>query len=307
MRPMRVLRSAVVLLGVAGCAVVVAATPAAAHGNPGIEPTNYRVRVGALIPSVDGVEVRPVDLGDQFQLQNDSGALVEVLDFEGDVIVRVPSGETGQWHEHRAVWDGEEPPVVRGDPDRRHVVRTWEVELRRGGERIVLTGDIVWIPPPSPWPWIVLAIAVFAAVVVASRTSWWRAALAVTLTAAAIATALWLAGRWAATTESTATKLGGAVYGLAGITLGIAALVWLVRARDPTAATPAVLVAGVVIVIAGGLAHVGLLGHSQLPTDLSPFLARLAVAVALGAGAGLIAAAALRLRPPATRSIPART
>ena len=304
---MRALRPVVVMLPVVVGALVGTATPAAAHGNPGIEPTNFQVRVRDLIPSVDGIEVRPVDLGDQFQLENDSGALVEVLDFEGDVIVRVRSGETKQWHEHRAVWDGDEPPVVQEDPNRRHVVRTWEVELRRDGERIVLTGDIVWIPPPSPWPWVVLAIALCATILLASRASWWRAALAVTLTAAVIATTLLLAGRWAATTESTATKLGAAVYGLAGIVLGLAALVWLVRARDPSAATPVVLVAGVVIVIAGGLAHVGLLGHSELPTDLAPFLARLAVAVSLGTGAALVVAAALRLRPTDRRSIPVRT
>jgi hypothetical protein len=308
MRAVRTLRSLVVMVALGVGALFVTAAPAAAHGNPGIEPTNYQVRVRDLVPDIDGIDVRPVDLGDQLQLINDSGKPVEVLDFEGDVIVRVAPGTTGQWHEHRAVWDGGEPPVVRNDRDHRHVVRAWEVELRRGGERVILTGDIVWVPPPSPWPWVVLAGALFAAILLASRTSWWKAALALSLTAAVIATALLLAGRWGATTESTASKLGAAVYGLAGIVLGVAALVWLIRARDPAAATPAVLVAGVVIVIASGLAHVGLLGHSQLPTDLSPFLARLAVAVSLGTGAAMVVAAALRLRPTVAgrRSIPAR-
>jgi hypothetical protein len=295
-------------VGVAAAALFVTATPAAAHGNPGIEPTNYRVRVRALIPNVGDIDVRPVDLGDHLRLTNRSGEAVDVLDFEGDIIVRVAAGDTGQWHEHRAVWDGGEPPAVRDDPDRRHVVRTWEVELRRDGERIIVSGDIVWIPPPSPWPWVALATAVFVAIVFASRMSWWRSAIAISLALAVIATVLLIAGRWGATTESTATKLGAAVYGLAGIALGIAALAWLLRARDPSAATPAVLVAGVVIVIAGGLADVGMLGHAELPTDLSPFLARLSVAVCLGTGAALVAAGALRLRPSASgrRSIPVR-
>jgi hypothetical protein len=308
MRVVRWFRAVVTVTTVGAVALVVTATPAAAHGNPGVEPTNYEVRVRRLIPNVSDIEVRPVDLGDQIQLRNDSDTAVEVLDFEGDLVVRVPPGATRQWHEHRAVWDGERPPAVRDAPDRRHVVRTWEVEMRRGGERIVLTGDIVWVPPPSPWPWVALASALFAAVVIASRTRRWKAALAVTLVATALASIALVAGRWGATTESTATKLGGAVYGLAGIGLAIAALVWLGRGRDPSTATPAVLVAGIVIAIAGGLAHVGLLGHSQIPTDLAPPLARLAVAVALGGGGALVVAAALRLRPAASarRAVSAR-
>jgi len=298
------IRAFALVLGTAAALIAFSAAPAAAHGNPGVQPTNYDVRVRSLIPSVDDVQVRPVDLGQQLELSNHSDEPVEILDFEGRLILRVQPGATGRWHEHRAVWNDGEPPVVQRDRDHRHVVRTWEVELRRGDQQIVVTGDIVWVPPPSPWPWVALAGAVAVLLVIATRTARWRSALATALAVAVAATGLQLIGRWGATTESLATKSAEGVYGLAGMALGITALIWLVRARDPYAATPAVLVAGVVIVIASGLAHVGLLGHSQLATTLPPSLARLAVAAALGLGGGLVVAAAWRLRPVGPRPQP---
>jgi hypothetical protein len=298
---MRTAPASVLVLGVAATFVVSTAAPAVAHGNPGIEPANYQVRVRALTPNVDDVQVRPVDLGQLLELSNDSDEPIDVLNSEGKLTVRVPPGETRRWHEHRAVWNGAPPPVVERDPDRRHVVRTWEVNLRRVDETIVVTGDTVWVPPPSPWPWVALAIALGGVLVVASRAPRWRGAVAAALAVTVTATAVQLIARWSATTESVGTKLATDVYGIAGIVLGTTALVWLVRSRDPEAATPGVLVAGVVLVIAGGLAHVGILGHSQVATTLAPSVARLAVAATLGFGAGLVVAAAWRLRPPGAR------
>jgi hypothetical protein len=74
--------------------------------------------------------------------------------------------------------------------------------------------------------------------------------------------------------------------------------VWLVI-RPPSDAIPAVLFAGLVVAVAGGLADLTTLTRSQLPTDVPATIARLEVALALGLGAGLAASAALRLRPPA--------
>jgi hypothetical protein len=105
-------------------------------------------------------------------------------------------------------------------------------------------------------------------------------------------------GTWNATTASFATKIGASVYSMGGIALAVAALVWLVI-RPPSDAIPAVLFAGLVVALAGGLADLTTLTHSQLPTQVPATVARLEVALALGLGAGLAASAALRLRPPA--------
>jgi hypothetical protein len=61
------------------------------------------------------------------------------------------------------------------------------------------------------------------------------------------------------------------------------------------------LIAGLFVLVAGGLADVTTLTRSQLPSTLPDDVARLTVTVALGLGAGLVVAAATRLRPPPTR------
>jgi len=76
----------------------------------------------------------------------------------------------------------------------------------------------------------------------------------------------------------------------------VLALVWLLR-RGLDAAAPLVLVAGLFLALAGGLADVTVLTRSQLPTTLPDTAARLVVSLALGLGLGLAGAGALRLRP----------
>jgi hypothetical protein len=105
-------------------------------------------------------------------------------------------------------------------------------------------------------------------------------------------------GTWTATSVSFASKLGASVYSLGGITLAGVALVWLI-VRPPSNAIPAVLFAGLIVAVAGGLADLTTLTRSQLPTDAPAPIARTEIMLALGLGAGLAAAAALRLRPPA--------
>ena len=61
------------------------------------------------------------------------------------------------------------------------------------------------------------------------------------------------------------------------------------------------LIAGLFVLVAGGLADVTTLTRSQLPTSLPDDVARLTVTIALGLGAGLVIAAATRLRTPPTR------
>jgi hypothetical protein len=94
----------------------------------------------------------------------------------------------------------------------------------------------------------------------------------------------------------TGTKLGASVYAIGGIAVAVLALVWLVR-RGLDAAAPLVLIAGLFVALAGGMADVTVLTRSQLPTTLTPGLARLTVTAALGLGLGLAGAGALRLRP----------
>jgi hypothetical protein len=212
---------------------------------------------------------------------------------------RIDSGDTVRWHDHRAHWMGAgDPEDVRRDRGSRHVVQDWTVELRRGGETILVTGDVVWVPGPSPWPWLLAAVVLGAAVVAASRWRRWHVALLVALIVAMVAAVAHVAGEWGATTASTASVLGASIYTIGGVALaGVAVALLLVRA-EPSDATPAVLMAGLVLALGTGLAGIGSLWHSQLPSTQAAGLVRLEIVSVLGLGAGLVVAAALRLRTP---------
>jgi hypothetical protein len=319
--------------------LVAAAQPASAHEVPGTEASNFETTVDRITPRMPGLTVRPVDLGNELELRNETGADVVVLGYQGEPYLRVGSGgvlenrrspatylnrtrdgktrvpasadaaaapewhhigsgTTARWHDHRAHWMGsDDPRAVARDPDQRHLIDRWQVPLRRGAQEITVTGDLVWVPGPSPWGWLLVALTAGAAVVALSRTRWWRSVLAGALGVVIVSESAHVVASWSATTASLAGKLGASVYSIGGIALAVIALIWIV-VRPPFNAIPAVLFAGLIIAVAGGLGDLTTLTRSQLPTELPATVARLEVALALGLGAGLAVAAALRLRPP---------
>jgi len=321
-------------------ALIATAPPAAAHGVAGVQPSNYQTRVLAITPAVDGITLRPVDLGDRLELRNDTSEDVLVLGYAGEPYLKVgPRGAFEnmrspatyanrnrrggdipedadakaepawrkirsepmvRWHDHRAHWMGANRPAsVEKDSGREQVVQVWELELRRGDRDLTVTGDVVWVPPPSAFPWLGGAGLLGIAVVVASRTRHWPLVLGLAI---GILVALGLAhviGLWNGATVGTGAKLAASVYSLGGIGVGLAAIAWLIVARDPYDVSPLALIAGLFLFVSGGLADLSTLNHSQLPTTLPPAVARLGVTVALGLGAGVMAAAGLRMRRPA--------
>jgi hypothetical protein len=209
---------------------------------------------------------------------------------------RVGDGRMVSWHDHRAHFMGSQaPPAVRDDPDHRHVLDRWTVVLRDGEDTIRVRGVLTWVPPPSPWPWVAVAVGTGALVIGLSRTRWWRAVLVVALAALVVSAFLHAFGHWQASSAALGTKAGESIYSILGIALGLLALIWAWR-RGVEAAVPFVLLAAIFLLVAGGLADVSTLGHSQVPSSLAPTAARIAVALTIGLGAGLAVAAALRLR-----------
>jgi hypothetical protein len=221
---------------------------------------------------------------------------------------RVGDGTTVRWHDHRTHWMGrDDPPAVTRDPGRTHLVQRFTIPLRTDGETIRVRGDVRWVPGPTPWPWIAIAVVLAAVVVALSRTRVARAAVATTLVVVVVSETAHVVGGWGGTTLGVATKLGSSVYAVGAIAVSVLALVWLLR-RGLEAAAPLLLVAGLFLALAGGLADVTVLTRSQLPTTLPPATARLAVSLALGLGLGLAGAGALRLSraPRRSRDTPAR-
>jgi hypothetical protein len=192
----------------------------------------------------------------------------------------------------------EDPPEVARDPGARHVVDNFQIPMRVGDEAVVARGQIVYEPPPSPWPWVVGAVLIAVLVILLARTRSWRTVFMVVLALLTLAEVVHVIGLWGGSTASTGTKLGESAYSLAGIVLGLLGLGWMWR-KGADSAVPLVLVAAIFLFVAGGMADVTTLGNSQVPSTLPAAVARLLVAMTLGLGAGLAVAAALRLRPAA--------
>ncbi len=134
-------------------------------------------------------------------------------------------------------------------------------------------------------------------VAVLCRTSAWVVVMQLALSVLIVSETVHVIGSWQATTASLGSRALASVYSIGGIVVCVLALVWL-RRRDPWAATPAVLIAGLFVLVAGGLADLTTLTRSQLPTSLPDAVGRVTVTLALGLGGGLVIAAAGRLRPP---------
>ena len=167
--------------------------------------------------------------------------------------------------------------------------------MRDGDRLIAARGELRWVPAPSTWLWISLAVVLAAFVVALSRTTFARAALSVALMLVIVGETLHVVGAWGATTLGAGTRLGASVYALGSIAVAVVALVWLLL-RGVHAAAPLVLLAGLFVAIAGGLADLSVLTRSQVPTTLPYDVARTTVAAALGLGVGLAVAGALRVR-----------
>jgi hypothetical protein len=211
---------------------------------------------------------------------------------------RVSGGDTARWHDHRAHFMGnDDPPEVARDPGQRRVVDNFEIPMRTNGTSVVAHGQIIYVPPPSPWPWVVGAVVLAGIVFALARTRSWRTAFAVTLGLLALTEIVHVVGLWGGSTASAGTKFVESAYSLGGILLAVVGLVWMWR-KGVESAVPLVLVATIFLFVAGGLADVTTLFNSQVPSTFSATFARVLVTLTLGLGAGLAAAAAVRLRPP---------
>jgi len=215
---------------------------------------------------------------------------------------RVSSSTSARWHDHRAHWMGtSDPPAVARDPGASHLVQRFVIRLRYEGRTLSVRGAVRWEPGPSPWPWVALAVALVAAGLVASRSRRWPHLAAGALAVLLGAEAVHVIGVWGATTQSQWSDLAQSAYSIGGIVLGTVALERLLR-RGGYVAAPLLLCAGLFLAIAGGLADVTTLSHSQVPTTLPDGVTRLAVATVLGLGIAVAAIAALHLRAPPRRA-----
>jgi hypothetical protein len=338
----------VTLLAIAGTVVVVLATPAGAHSTSGPPASNFHSDVRGVTPAVPGVRARLGPDGERIELRVTGRARVTVLGYRGEPYlrvsahgvlenrsspavalnrsrvptgstasgplraprwVRISSGDTAVWHDHRTHWmGGVTPSAVERAPDRPHVIDRWSVPLRVEGGPGAITGTTVavpaaivgslrWEPPPDALLWWALAVGLGALVLVGVRVAA-RPTLLGGLVLLAVAESAHLWGAWPFATSNTAGRIGENLPSIAAVASALLALVWLVR-RSAYSAAPLLVIAGLFTAVAGGFADLPSLSHAWVPSRLDPGLARTLVAIALGVGVAVAVAGGVRLRRPA--------
>jgi hypothetical protein len=220
---------------------------------------------------------------------------------------KVSDGQVARWHDHRAHWMTGDPPQVTADPDHSHVILQWAIPMRVADRDVTARGDLVWVPGPSAWPWLLLSAVIFAVSVALALTERWRTVITVLLVTVMVTDAIHAVGLALAREGGVADQLGqvaaSSIYSFAVPVLGVAAL-WLLP-RHLTAGLGAAVVTGSLVGFIGGAGEVADLSKSQIPFEWSDSVARLLVSVSLGAGLGLVAAALLSIRH-AVRVTPAQ-
>jgi hypothetical protein len=195
------------------------------------------------------------------------------------------------WHDHRTHWmsAGELPPVVAADPSRPHQVFEWSIPVFYGSQEVVVTGELTWSPPPSPWvvwPVCLLLLLLGVAAGVGARSP---RPLGVLLTVGAAA-AVWHAATTPAPAASVGSHLGALVSALLpAVLVLLIALMGMrsaLRGRGVMTGLMALLIGWLLLV--EGLPDVDVLWTSHVLSNGPDFVARAAVAVMVALGAGLV-------------------
>lgn len=84
--------------------------------------------------------------------------------------VQVSSQQRYAWHDHRIhfMGVGMHPRVT--DPGVRTEIMDWTVPFNLGGEDMEVAGELEWVPGPSPWPWLLIGLAVSLPALLGLRT-----------------------------------------------------------------------------------------------------------------------------------------
>ncbi len=221
-------------------------------------------------------------------------------DHTGEPVWRKTSGgQTARWHDHRAHFMGNiNPPAVRAAPGKQHtIVADWKIPFRYDGKTYNAVGDLVWVPGPSPKPYVAAMIAVAVIVLVAAR----RKPYAVLLAAGAVLIAIdavHMAGLGFAAAGSGWERAGkmfsNATLSIPAWIVGIGGLWFLWKRRID--GFFALVFCGLIVAVVGGVADITVIGRSQAPFAYGTEAVRWVVASSLGLGAAVAIASALAIR-----------
>lgn len=324
---------------VAGLALVLVLAVAGSGpvGADPARPTDFRSRVTAIEPPVDGIEVDVVG-GDAFlELSVDRGHEATVLGYQREPYLRfradgtvernrsspatyinedrfgaaVPDRLAGdalpspEWERvadgGRYVWHDHRIHFMGGTlPAGLEAGRAaeWTVDVVIDGRPVAVSGSYRLLGAPSPLPWIAVAAAVAAA---AAPVGWGRP-VTVAVVASALGSAIALA---VGAVDQASVPPGAGASPLTVALPAIAAVAAAVAVIGRSRSTRVVAVLGTAAALVGWvLSRTSVLWKAVLPTDLAPNLDRAGTAVVIGlaVASAVLAVRSGALAPPGQRS-----
>lgn len=216
---------------------------------------------------------------------------------------KVSGGNSVTWHDHRVHWmSTADPPQVRNDPGKTYVLyERWQVPVVVGETRVVASGDLRWVPAPSPTAPIVVAGATALALLALGRRST-ALAVRIALGTAVAANAFHVVGALLVAPGTWTQRVSDAALSdLPSIFVWVVGLVAIWKLASGKAAWPdfAAVFASAALLLIGGLGDMSAWWNSQVDFEWGEHAARVAIALTLGSSVVATALAAIRVRKPA--------
>ena len=199
----------------------------------------------------------------------------------------VSGDPTYAWHDHRIHWMSPALPPQVTDPGRRTVVNPeWQVPFEYGDRTEMVTGELVWVPPSSPVPWLALALLLTLPALLGLRhrdgPDWVRRMVtpaAIVLGVVALLNVTHLVDDLVAIPLPLSTKIISAIQTALFVALGLFGAVVARRGKDGAFTALGVGAGG--ILVGQGLLYLDVLNYSQGASVFPHWSAKLIVALSL--------------------------
>ncbi len=209
---------------------------------------------------------------------------------------RLSTTPSTSWHDHRTHWMDPTPSAeVRAHPDQLTVVfPKWEIPVTVDGEPATITGRLLWVPPPSRTPWLLmgLGLAVVLGLVVALVR---KGIVWPVLAVGGVAAGLFTLDSISYLTVTTGTSSGRIWYVIWPVVVVGALAVAAIQTRRPGRGVISLAVAGAILAIVGGWDRLDSLSHSQVFGSLPDWFSRASAVTCFVAGLALLGAAVVRI------------
>lgn len=204
--------------------------------------------------------------------------------------VEVSDDGTWAWHDHRIHWMS--PTTLPGQIDpassQPQEALSWPVELMVDGQPVVVNGILTWLPPASPLPTIVAAVALVAVGAVVARRDRGAAVAIVVGLAVVVTGVVGLSLLVGLAPGVTADSFPLVLSGLAAVLLAVGLAV-----RGRSFGLLVAGAAGIPLLVWAATQFGAVIAPVVPPDNLPAIVARLAVGMAIGSGLAALGIAAL--------------